>query len=225
MQAQWSAVDQFFIERLAPPDPVFEAVLEENRRAGLPPHDVSPLQGRFLELMTRLIGASRILEIGTLGGYSTLWMARGLAEGGKVVTLEADPRHAAVARTNLTRAGADAQVDLRVGPALESLPALATDGSAPFDLVFIDADKASNPAYLAWALRLTRTGGLIIGDNVVRDGAVVDARSPDQSVQGVRAFADLIGAEPRLLATAMQTVGTKGWDGFTMALVLAPAPV
>ncbi len=182
-----------------------------------PPHDVSALQGKFLHLVARMIGARRVLEIGTLGGVSTLWFARALGAGGRIVTLEADPRHAAIARANLERAGVADRVDLRVGPALDSLPALA--GEAPFDLVFIDADKPNNPHYLAWALKLTREGGVIIGDNVVRDGAVVDPASSDASVRGVRTFLDAIAGEPRLSATALQTVGAKGWDGFTLAVV------
>ena len=221
MQSSWSAVDDFFAERFAPGDGVLDAVLAANAEAGLPPHDVSALQGRFLELLVRLTGASRVLEIGTLGAYSTIWMARALAPGGCIITLEADARHADVARTNLARAGLADRVDLRLGPALETLPQVQAERLGPFELVFIDADKPSNPDYLAWALRLTRPGGLIVGDNVVRAGAVVDGDSPDPRVQGVRRFADLIAAEPRLTATALQT-GVKGWDGFVLALVNAP---
>lgn len=222
MQERWSAVDAYFAERLTPADEVLDAVLAANAGAGLPPHDVTPLQGRFLELMVRISRASRVLEIGTLGAYSTIWMARALPPGGRVVTLEADPHHAEVARCNLERAGVTDRVDLRVGPALETLPAVHTEGIGPFDLVFIDADKPSNPDYLAWALRLTRRGSIVIGDNVVRDGAVIDAASTDPRVLGVRRFTDLIGEDPRLIATAMQTVGSKGWDGFVTALVVAP---
>ncbi|HEX8258472.1 MAG TPA: O-methyltransferase [Allosphingosinicella sp.] len=220
MDERWAEVDTYFAERLAPSDPVLGAVLAANAEAGLPPHDVSPLQGRFLELMVRLTGASRILEIGTLGAYSTLWMARALPPGGRIVTLETDPRHAGVARANLALAGVADRVDLRAGPALETLPGL--DDLAPFDLVFIDADKPSNPDYLAWALRLTRPGSLIVADNVVRGGAVADAASGDPRVHGIRRFTDLIAAEPRLIATAVQTVGSKGWDGFAIALVVDP---
>ena len=216
-QERWSAVDAYLAERLVPPDAALDDALAANAAAGLPPHDVSPLQGKFLHLVARMIGARRVLEIGTLGAVSTIWFARALGEGGRVVTLEADPRHAAVARANLARAGVAERVDLRVGPALDSLPALV--GEPPFDLVFIDADKPNNPHYLAWALRLTRRGGVIIGDNVVRDGALVDPASPDDRVRGVRAFFDGIAAEPRLSATALQTVGGKGWDGFALALV------
>lgn len=224
MHEQWSAVDAFFADRLAPPDATLEAVLAANAAAGLPPHDVSPLQGRFLEILVRLTRARRVLEIGTLGGYSTIWMARALPAGGRIVTLESDPRHAAVARGNFARAGVADRVALREGPAVESLSALARAHEEPFDLVFIDADKPSNPEYLAAALTLTRAGSVILGDNVVRDGAVADARSSDPRVHGVRRFADLLAAEPRLVATALQTVGTKGWDGFALALVVDQAP-
>ena len=222
MQERWSAVDAFFADRLAPPDPALDAVLAANAAAGLPPHDVSPLQGRFLELLARMIGARRVLEIGTLGGYSTIWLARALPADGRIVTLEADPHHAAVARANFARAGLAERIELHEGPALESLAALARARADSFDLVFIDADKPSNPAYLAHALALTRPGSVIVGDNVVRDGAVVDPGSADPRVEGVRRFTDLIAAEPRLLATALQTVGAKGWDGFALALVIAP---
>jgi predicted O-methyltransferase YrrM len=220
---RWSAVDTYFAKRLAPTDSILDAALDANAAAGLPPHDVSPLQARFLELLVRLTGARRVLEIGTLGGYSTIWMARALPPGGLIVTLEADENHAAVARANLRRAGADGCVDLRVGVALDTLPVIETQGLGPFDLVFIDADKPSNPDYLAWALKLTRPGSLIIGDNVVRDGQVIDATSPDPRVQGVRSFTDLIASNPCLVATALQTVGVKGWDGFAIALVVEPA--
>jgi len=220
MQKQWSAVDSYFAERLARSDAALDAALAANAAAGLPPHDVSPLQGRFLELIVRMTQASRVLEIGTLCGYSTIWMARALPPEGRLVTLEADARHAEVARANLDRAGVGECVDLHVGPALETLPRLEAEQLGPFDLVFIDADKPSNPDYLAWALRLTRPGSVIIGDNVVRDGAVVDAMNTDPRVQGVRRFTDLIADEPRLIATALQTVGSKGWDGFAIALVV-----
>lgn len=221
---QWLAVDDYFAARLAPSDAAVYATLAANAAANLPPHDVSPLQGRFLELMVRITRATRVLEIGTLGAYSTIWMARALPMGGRIVTLEADPHHAHVALTNLERAAVADRVDLRVGPALEVLPSIYAERPEPFDLVFIDADKPSNPDYLAWALRLTRPGSLIIGDNVVRGGAVLDAHSTDPRVLGVRRFVDLIADEPRLIATAMQTVGGKGWDGFAMALVAAPNP-
>ncbi len=217
-QAHWSAVDDYIVSRLVAPDAALERALAENATAGLPPHDVSPAQGKFLHLLARMLGAKRILEIGTLGGYSTIWLARALGPGGQVVTLEADPHHAALARGNIAAAGLAALVDLHVGPALEMLPRL--QGEAAFDLVFIDADKPNNPAYLAWALKLTRPGGVIVGDNVVREGAVVDPDSADPRVQGVRNFFDMMAAEPRLDATALQTVGSKGWDGFAIALVV-----
>jgi predicted O-methyltransferase YrrM len=219
---RWLAVDDYFVRRLAPSDPALDAALAANAAANLPPHDVSALQGRFLELTVRMTGAARVLEIGTLGGYSTIWMARALPAGGRIVTIEADPRHADVALANLQTAGVADRVDLRVGPALEVLPLIQAGRTGPFDLVFIDADKPSNPDYLAWALRLTRPGSVIIADNVVRGGAVADGRSSDPSVLGVRSFVDLLADEPRLLATAMQTVGAKGWDGLAMAVVVAP---
>ncbi len=222
MQERWSAVDAFFAERLAGPDETLDRVLAANAEAGLPPHDVSPLQGRFLEIVVRMLSAKRVLEIGTLGGYSTIWMARALAPDGLVVTLEADPHHAQVAHSNFRRAGVAKSVELRVGPALDTLAQLEADGAAPFDVVFIDADKPSNPHYLASALKLTRPGSLIIGDNVVREGGVLDESSDDPGVQGVRRFTDLLAQEPRLISTALQTVGIKGWDGFTMALVVPP---
>lgn len=221
MQERWAAVDAYFTDRLVPSDPVLDDVLAANAEAGLPPHDVSPLQGRFLHLLVRMLNARHVLEIGTLGGYSTTWMARALPDDGRIVTLEADPLHAEVARANLNQAGVADRVDLRVGRATATLPTIEAEKLGPFDLVFIDADKPSNPDYLAWALRLSRPGSVIIGDNVVRDGAVVDETSDDARVQGVRRFTDLMAAEPRLVATAVQTVGSKGWDGFAMALVVS----
>jgi predicted O-methyltransferase YrrM len=178
-------------------------------RGAVPPHGVSPLQGRLLELIARLAGARRVLELGTLAGYSAIWLARGLPPGGRVVTLEADPAYAEIARANV----AGLPVDVVAGPALETLPAL----EGPFDLIFIDADKRSNPDYLGWALRLSRPGTVIVADNVVRGGAVVGGDDP--SARGVREFAELVAAEPRLTATVVQTVGEKGWDGFLLALV------
>ncbi|WP_323117900.1 O-methyltransferase [Burkholderia alba] len=216
-RTQWTEVDAYLVDRLASPDPALDHALAANHAAGLPPHDVAPNQGKLLHLFARMIGARRILEIGTLGGYSTIWLARALPEGGRVVTLEADPAHARVARANLEHAGVAHAVELRVGPALDSLSALPAD--APFDLIFIDADKPNNPAYLEWALKLSRPGTVIIGDNVIRDGGVLDPAHPDPSVQGVRRFFDAIANEPRLSATAIQTVGSKGWDGFAIAVV------
>jgi predicted O-methyltransferase YrrM len=218
-QDRWSIVDSYIADRLLPGDPVLDAVLAANAEAGLPTYDVSPPQGKFLHLLARMIGARRILEIGTLGGYSTIWFARALPPDGRVVTLEADPRHAAVAQSNFAHSGLAERIDLRVGQALELLPGVEADKSGPFDLIFIDADKPNNPNYLAWAIKLSRPGAVIIGDNVVRDGAVTDPDNPDPSVRGVRRFFDMLSAEPRLSATAIQTVGGKGWDGFAFAVL------
>ena len=217
MQQQWSAVDSYLIDALIPQDPLLSQVLANNQRAGLPAFDVAANQGQFLALLVRMVRAQRVLEIGTLGGYSTIWMARELPEDGELLTLEADPRHAAVARENLRLAGVDKQVTLREGPALQTLESLGD--RPPFDLIFIDADKPSNPDYLRWALRYSRPGTLIIGDNVVRDGEVVNPRSEDDRVQGVRRFIEMMARDPRLPVTALQTVGSKGWDGFTLAWV------
>jgi predicted O-methyltransferase YrrM len=215
----WDEVDRYLDALFAPPDADLESALEASRSAGLPDHQISPCQGRLLEILARTVGASRILEIGTLGGYSTIWLARGLARGGRVVTLEADPAHAEVARRNLERAGMGGRVEVRIGPALETLPTLAAEAAGPFDLVFVDADKPSNPDYLLWALRLTRPGSLIVADNVVREGTVLDAGSEDPRVQGVRRFHELLAADPRVEATVIQTVGRKGHDGFALARV------
>ena len=217
MQQQWSAVDSYLIDALIPQDPLLSQVLANNQRAGLPAFDVAANQGQFLALLVRMVRAQRVLEIGTLGGYSTIWMARELPEDGELLTLEADPRHAAVARENLRLAGVDKQVTLREGPALQTLESLGD--RPPFDLIFIDDDKPSNPDYLRWALRYSRPGTLIIGDNVVRDGEVVNPRSEDDRVQGVRRFIEMMARDPRLTVTALQTVGSKGWDGFTLAWV------
>lgn len=219
-QDQWTAVDRYFGETLAPTDAALEAALQASAAAGLPAISVSPPQGKLLHLLARIHGARRILEIGTLGGYSTIWLARALPAGGRLVTLEIEPRHAEVARGNLERAGFAQQTEVRVGPALETLPKLAAEGGAPFDLVFIDADKVNIPAYFTWALKLTRPGAVIIVDNVVRNGAVIDPASSDPSVQGVRRLNAMLAAEPRVSATSIQTVGAKGYDGFTLALVL-----
>lgn len=216
-QDRWTAVDAWVVDQLVPSDPVLDAALAASEAAGLPPHAVSPAQGKLLHLLARLREARAILEIGTLGAYSTIWLARALPPGGRLVTLEADPAHAAVARANLARAGLDDVVTLHEGRALETLPRLA----GPFDMVFVDADKPSNPDYLAWALRLSRAGTLIVVDNVVRGGAVVDADSADPAVQGVRRLHEMLAAEPRLDATTIQTVGSKGWDGFTLIVVSA----
>lgn len=213
--AGWGAVDGYFAGLLAPEDSALRAALADNAAAGLPAQDVSALQGKLLALLVRVAGARRVLEIGTLGGYSTIWMARALPEGGKVVSIEAEPRHAGVARKNVARAGLEDRVEIVEGRALDVLPGL--DG--PFDLVFIDADKPSNPDYLRWALKLSRPGTVIVVDNVVRGGAVVDGGSADANVKGVRGFLERVAAEPRLEATAIQTVGEKGWDGFALAVV------
>jgi predicted O-methyltransferase YrrM len=214
----WGAVDAYIAERLVA-DETFEAVMAANAAAGLPAIDVSPAQGKLLYLMARMIGARRMLEIGTLGGYSTIWLARALPEGGKVVTLEAMPRHAEVARANFALAGVADRIELRLGFALDSLAALAREGVEPFDLVFIDADKGNNPHYLDWAVKLGRPGTLIITDNVVRDGEILNSASRDEDVVGTRALFDRLSSDPRLSATAIQTVGSKGWDGFAFAIL------
>jgi predicted O-methyltransferase YrrM len=218
-QMKWAAVDRYIVGKLIPTDPALAAALEGSDVAGLPPHSVSPAQGMFLHLIARMTGARRVLEIGTLGAYSTMWLARAVREGGLVVTLESNPHHAEIARLNIRRAGLDGIVDLRVGAALESLPLVQAEGLGPFDLVFIDADKPNNPAYLEWALRLSRPGTVIIADNVVRGGAVIDAGTSDSAAKGIRAFFDVLAGEPRLTATVLQTVGSKGWDGLAIALV------
>jgi predicted O-methyltransferase YrrM len=218
-QDLWNAVDAYIVDRLLPPDPVLDAVMAANAAAGLPAIDVSPAQGKLLYLLARMSGARRILEIGTLGGYSTIWLARAVPAGGQVVTLEAMANHAEVARANFARAGLADRIDLRLGNALDSLPVIAAEAGEPFDLVFLDADKQNNPAYLAWALKLARPGTVIIADNVVREGEIIDATSTDGSIRGVRRFFDMLAEEPRLTATAIQTVGGKGWDGFAFAIV------
>jgi predicted O-methyltransferase YrrM len=218
-EEQWTAVDSYFTDLLVPPDAALDAALKSNAEAGLPPHDVSPNQGKLLNILARLYGVRRILELGTLGGYSTIWLARALPADGRLITLEANPRHAEVAKANIDRADLAAIVEVRTGQALHILPQLAAEGQGPFDLIFIDADKPNNPDYLAWALKLSRRGSLIIGDNVVRSGAVIDTDSGDPNVQGVRRFMELLATEKRLSATAIQTVGSKGYDGFAIALV------
>jgi predicted O-methyltransferase YrrM len=216
---QWIAVDRYIADMLVPPDAALESALRASEAAGLPPHGVAPNQGKLLALLAQIQGARSILEIGTLGGYSTIWLARALPAGGRLITLEADPRHADIARANIARAGLADVVELRLGLALETLPRLAAEGRGPFDLVFIDADKSNSAEYFAWALALSRRGSLIIADNVVRDGAVIDAASLDPSVQGVRRFTERLAAEKRVSATVIQTVGSKGYDGFAIALV------
>jgi len=217
MQQTWSAVDNYMISSLIPQDAVLQQVLENNKRAGLPEHDVAANQGQLLALFVQMTQAKRILEIGTLGAYSTIWMARALPSDGKIITLEADPVHAEIARQNIHLAGLQGKIELIEGPGLQSLKDFGD--IPPFDLIFIDADKPNNPGYLEWALRYSRPGTVIIGDNVVRDGEVINGQSDDDRVQGVRRFIEMIGENPRLTATALQTVGTKGWDGFTLAIV------
>lgn len=213
----WSSVERYITSTLVGHDAALDAALAASDAAGLPAIHVSPNQGKLLHLLARMIRARRILEVGTLGGYSAIWMARALPPGGRLVTLEADPRHAALARKNITAAGVADLVDIRIGKALETLPHLA--GGEPFDMVFIDADKTNTVPYFERALELTRPGGLVIVDNVVRSGAVVDAGSADKDVQAMRRFYERIAHEPRVAATAMQTVGSKGYDGFAIAFV------
>jgi predicted O-methyltransferase YrrM len=218
-EPRWDEVDAYLTETFVPRDDAFAAALADSDAAGLPAIQVSPPQGRLLELLVRALQARSILEIGTLGGYSTLWLARGLAPGGRIVTLELDSKHAAVAKRNFERAGRSGVIELKLGPALETLPRMVDERAGPFDLVFVDADKPSLPDYFGWSLRLSRPGTLIVVDNVVREGDVVDAKSPDASVQGVRRMNERIAAEPRVSATTLQTVGGKGYDGLAFVLV------
>jgi predicted O-methyltransferase YrrM len=218
-EPRWDEVDAYLTETFVPRDDAFAAALADSDAAGLPAIQVSPPQGRLLELLVRALQARSILEIGTLGGYSTLWLARGLAPGGRIVTLEVDPKHAEVAKRNFERAGRSGAIELRLGPALETLPRLVEERAGPFDLVFVDADKPSLPDYFAWSLRLARPGTMIVVDNVVREGDVVDPKSPDAAVQGVRRMNERIAAEPRVSATTLQTVGGKGYDGLAFVLV------
>lgn len=216
---QWTEVDRYFSDQLLPRDPSLESALETSVAAGLPAISVSPNQGKLLQILAQLVGARSILEIGTLGGYSTICLARGLRAGGHLVTLEVDPKHAEVARLNVSRAGLKAVVEIRIGNALETLPQLSAERRGPFDLIFIDADKPNIPTYFEWALKLSRPGALIVVDNVVRSGAVIDADSSDPSVQGVRRFVELLGAQTRASGTVVQTVGIKGYDGLAIVLV------
>ena len=220
-QELWSKVDRYLDDLFVGDDPVLDAALEASREAGLPAIAVAPTQGKLLYLLARLQGAKRILEIGTLGGYSTIWLARALPADGRLITLEYVAKHAEVAKANIARAKLADKVEIRVGQALATLSLLAAEKAGPFDLVFIDADRPNNPAYLEWALKHTRKGSLIVCDNVVREGQVLDARSKDAGVQGMRRFNELLAAEPRVTATAIQTVGAKGYDGFAVALVTA----
>ncbi|WP_063065273.1 O-methyltransferase [Nocardia violaceofusca] len=215
--AEWGAVDRYVVDTLI--GDADSDVAQANSEAGLPPIDVSPAQGKFLYLLALSAGARRVLEIGTLGGFSTLWLARAVGPQGSVVTLEYDPHHAEVARANLDRKGVGERVEIRVGAALDTLPGVAEDHGEPFDLVFIDADKVNNANYVRWALRLTRPGSVIIVDNVVRRGALADGDPGDPAVRGAREALELLADEPRLEATVLQTVGSKGWDGFAYAVV------
>jgi predicted O-methyltransferase YrrM len=215
---RWSAVDDYLSRLIVAQDEALEAALADNEAAGLPPIDVSPPHGKMLHLLARIARARKALEIGALGGYSTIWIARALPADGRLVTLEAVEKHAAVARANLGRAGLSGKVEVRVGAALDSLPKIEAEGLGPFDFVFIDADKENNANYLSWALRLSRPGTVIVVDNVVRDGRILDA-SQDRDILGVRRMFDMMKSEPRLAATAIQTVGAKGWDGFALAVV------
>ena len=217
--AQWKAVDRYLNDLLLPADAILDAALEANRAAGLPAIDVSPLQGKLLQLLVRSQGARRILEIGTLGGYSTICLARALPPGGRLITLEYEPKHATVARANIARAGLADAVEVRVGRAQDTLPKVAAEGRGPFDMIFIDADKPGYSDYFAWAVKLSRRGTLIIADNVVRDGEVIDPNSGDAMVQGIQRFYEALAAESRVSATTIQTVGAKGYDGFTIAVL------
>ena len=220
-QDQWTAVDAYYTDLLVGHDPALEEALRASAAANLPPIQVAPNQGKFLHLLARIQGARNILEIGTLGGYSTIWLARALPADGRLITLEFNPKHAEVAHANLARAGAADKVELILGPAIESLPRLAAEGRGPFDLIFIDADKPSTADYFAWAIKLSRPGTVIVVDNVVRKGAVADASSADPNVQGIRRFAQALAEDNGkfVTATAVQTVGSKGYDGFVIALV------
>ena len=218
-QPTWTAVDTYFNELLIGPDSALDSAIQASSAAGLPAYAVSPTQGKLLFLLAQMQGARNILELGTLGGYSTIWLARALPPAGQLVTLEASPKHAEVARANIASAGLADRVEIRVGSALDTLPRLAAEGRAPFDLIFIDADKENNPPYFTWALKLSRPGTVIVVDNVVRDGAVADPANTDPAIQGTRRFHEMLAAEPRATATAIQTVGSKGYDGFTLILV------
>ena len=219
--AHWTAVDRYITDLLVRPDRALETALQTSADAGLPQINVAPNQGKFLQLLATIQGAQRILEIGTLGGYSTIWLARALPPGGRLMTLESEPKHAEVARKNIAQAGLADVVELRLGPALDTLKQLVTGKQPPFDFIFIDADKPGYPDYFTWALKLSRRGTCIVADNVIREGAVIDPHHEDARVQGARRFNERVAAEPRVTATAIQTVGSKGYDGFTVALVTA----
>lgn len=218
-QEKWSAVDAYFVEKLVPPDAGLEAALAASDAAGMPQHAVSANQGKLLKLLIQIQKAKRVLELGTLAGYSTIWLAQGVGKGGRVVTLETNAEYASVAKDNIEKAGFSDTVEIRVGAAAESLALLVHEGAEPFDFIFIDADKPNNPEYLHWCLKLSRSGTVIVGDNVVRDGAIVDSNSTVPSVVGVRKFFDLMAQNLCLSSTAIQTVGSKGYDGFSITIV------
>ena len=218
-EALWGRVDDYIVDRLVKEDAALAGVLAANAAAALPAMDVSAAQGKYLNLMVRITGAKRVLELGTLGGYSTIWMAKALPADGRLVTLEYDPKHAQVARKNIDAAGVGDKVTIHVGAAVDTLPVVAAQNPEPFDFIFIDADKPSNPIYLDWAVKLSRPGTVIILDNVIRDGKVLDPDNADPRIIGTRAAYDIIGSHPRLEATALQTVGSKGWDGFAIMVV------
>jgi predicted O-methyltransferase YrrM len=215
----WESVDKYLDKMLIPQDSALEEALAAAAAAKLPAIQVSSVQGKLLHLLARTMGARNILEIGTLGGYSTIWMARALPEGGRMITLEADPKHAEVARKNFARAGVENKVELRLGKALDTLPQVAAEGLGPFDMFFIDANKSNMPEYFEWSLKLARKGSMIIADNVVREGAVLDAKTKDADIQGIRRFLEMVGKEKRVSGTALQTVSTKSYDGFALILV------
>jgi predicted O-methyltransferase YrrM len=223
-QDLWSAVDDYIVEHLLVADPSLDAAVLASEAAGLPPIAITPNQGKLLELLARIHHAQSILELGTLGGYSTIWLARALPEGGRLVTLERESRYAEVALANIANAGLADTVQVRVGAALETLPEMYGEGAGPFDLIFIDADKQNYPGYLEWSLKLSRVGTLIIGDNVVRSGTILDSEASEDGgvAAGVRGFYEMLAVEPRVSATAIQTVGAKGHDGFALGLVVAP---
>lgn len=219
-QEVWTAVDDYINSLLVPSDPVLDAALASSTAANLPAIQVSPPQGKMLHMLARLIGARNVLEIGTLGGYSTIWLARALPPAGRVLTLEANPKHTDVARANFARAGLTNVIELRLGKALDLLPDVAAEGRGPFDLIFIDANKSNMPEYFDWSVKLSRRGSLIVADNVIRHGDVLDATSDDADIQGVRRFTERVAADSRVSATAIQTVGSKGYDGFALIIVL-----
>ncbi len=221
LQKKWTEVDDYIASLFAPPDPALDGALAASDAAGLPAINVSANQGKLLMLFAKMLNARNILEIGTLGGYSTIWMARGLAEGGRLITLEYEAKHAEVAMANLVRAGLSDRVEIRVGRAGDTLPKLVEEGRGPFDLIFIDADKEGYTEYLQWSLKLSRRGTVIVADNVVRNGNVTDSASTDAMVQGIRRFNQALASEKRVSATEIQTVGSKGYDGLAIATVIA----